>query len=510
MACSALGNPFLKACEVWHDLLGSPATADFMRRSLDAGVVMDTWLSSHCQGSLTPEARRFLLDTVEGLVLHEPTPFPFLFTSGFQKVALHRILLSTVLRNSENKGEISLAEAQTTASEVRAFAAANGGPLQLVLLYAILVSQENYQALAQHRHLTRRDFILGTRHRPWSDSFGGEELEFGLKVGELEIFAAVNDQHIYLNRRGLDSLQRMEALLAASGWKNWQVEQQNISYIEHVDAQLTDTQAPVDYDVSYHRIATAVAAETTRFLDFSGVGPGMQVLEVGCGTGRMTLDLGLADRVLPEGRVVASDPSLWMLRKFHDKLRKWGGRLPQLTLSLARAENLPFGDAAFDTAVGFTFLPYAADPARAVREMTRVTRPGGAVATAVFLKWDARALAAFHPWLQPLLEIIRTHHPSFEFAGLDAGETADLFRAAGLVDVVTAPFSIPWVVDASRLTRFTMEMTAFSKVHDLLPSVEWRFLLKKLEEDAKTFFSTTSREERTFTVDYERVRGMVP
>src|SRR5918997_972832 len=49
------------------------------------------------------------------------------------------------------------------------------------------------------------------------------------------------------------------------------------------------------------------------------------------------------------------------------------------------AEALPFEDAVFDVALSQLVVNFMADPLAGVREMRRVTRPGGTVAAAV---WD--------------------------------------------------------------------------------------------------------------------------
>jgi demethylmenaquinone methyltransferase/2-methoxy-6-polyprenyl-1,4-benzoquinol methylase len=59
-------------------------------------------------------------------------------------------------------------------------------------------------------------------------------------------------------------------------------------------------------------------------------------------------------------------------------------REPRVRLAVARAEELPFPDAAFD-ALTFTYLlRYVADPAATLRELARVVRPGGVVASLEF------------------------------------------------------------------------------------------------------------------------------
>ena len=52
----------------------------------------------------------------------------------------------------------------------------------------------------------------------------------------------------------------------------------------------------------------------------------------------------------------------------------------------ARAEQLPFGDGAFDIAITSNVLEHVPDPERVCRELVRVTKPGG-VAIASFTNW---------------------------------------------------------------------------------------------------------------------------
>ena len=51
----------------------------------------------------------------------------------------------------------------------------------------------------------------------------------------------------------------------------------------------------------------------------------------------------------------------------------------------AAAEELPFGDDAFDAALAQLVVHFMADAVAGLREMARVTRPGGVVAACV---WD--------------------------------------------------------------------------------------------------------------------------
>lgn len=97
---------------------------------------------------------------------------------------------------------------------------------------------------------------------------------------------------------------------------------------------------------------------------------GRRVLEVGAGSAPCSRWLAVQG-----AHPVALDLSGAMLRHAAVLGEATGLSVP---LVLAGAERLPFGDASFDSACSaFGAVPFVADPARVMREVARVLRPGG-------------------------------------------------------------------------------------------------------------------------------------
>src|SRR4029077_6161106 len=102
---------------------------------------------------------------------------------------------------------------------------------------------------------------------------------------------------------------------------------------------------------------------------------GMQVVDVGAGSGVLTAELvhrGGAENV------AAIDPSV----KFVDALPD---RYPGVDVRPGTAEQLPYPDGGFDAALAQLVVHFMADPMAGLREVGRVTKPGGAAAACV---WD--------------------------------------------------------------------------------------------------------------------------
>jgi demethylmenaquinone methyltransferase/2-methoxy-6-polyprenyl-1,4-benzoquinol methylase len=100
--------------------------------------------------------------------------------------------------------------------------------------------------------------------------------------------------------------------------------------------------------------------------------PGEKVLDLGAGTGISTVDLGRSGAF-----AVGADISLGMLGV--------GRRVrPQVPLVAGDALALPFADASFDAVTISFALRNVSDTAAALREMARVTKPGGRLVVCEF------------------------------------------------------------------------------------------------------------------------------
>jgi demethylmenaquinone methyltransferase / 2-methoxy-6-polyprenyl-1,4-benzoquinol methylase len=108
-------------------------------------------------------------------------------------------------------------------------------------------------------------------------------------------------------------------------------------------------------------------------------GPGDTVLDVATGTGAVAIEI--ARRT--EAHVVGLDQSPEMLAHARERIDR-AGLGDRIELFEGRAEDLPFADGSF-AALSFTYLlRYVADPAATMRELARVVRPGGVVASLEF------------------------------------------------------------------------------------------------------------------------------
>ena len=133
------------------------------------------------------------------------------------------------------------------------------------------------------------------------------------------------------------------------------------------------------------------------------LGEGTEVLDVGCGRG-VTLEYFVQEYGV-QGAGVDEDPELVELGR--DRVR-YLGIGDRMQLEAAPVSNLPYRDGIFDVTVGELGMTGRTDPADAVRELVRVTRPGGAVIL-VQLVWTApvdperRRILEAHLGVRPLM-----------------------------------------------------------------------------------------------------------
>ena len=156
------------------------------------------------------------------------------------------------------------------------------------------------------------------------------------------------------------------------------------------------------------------------FADLAGARRGQRVLDVGCGPGALTAELV---RRAGAAAVSAVEPSASFATAVRD-------RLPGVDVRQSAAEQLPFPDGTFDAALAQLVVHFMTDPVRGLREMARVTRPGGTVAACV---WDH---AGDRGPLATFWAAVRATDPvapdESGLAGARDGHLAALFTEAGL------------------------------------------------------------------------------
>jgi len=178
-----------------------------------------------------------------------------------------------------------------------------------------------------------------------------------------------------------------------------------------------------------------------------------RVLDVATGTAGVAIEIARATNA----EITGIDLSEPMLARGRERVHA-AGLDDRVSLQAARAEALPFADGSFD-AVSFTYLlRYVADPTATMRELSRVLRPGGAIASLDFfvppstfwkVAWRAytrtalpslgfvlggRAWWRVGTFLGPNIE---QHYARFSLPAIEAA-----WREAGIAGVSSKPMSL--------------------------------------------------------------------
>ncbi len=225
------------------------------------------------------------------------------------------------------------------------------------------------------------------------------------------------------------------------------------------EAQRTSWSDPdlVDAWRRWRKVFGVTYAEGDRvILEAAKPQPGQKVLDLASGSGDPAF--ALAHAVGPGGHVTATDISPGMVALIGDLAREQG--LTNVTSQYADAEELPFGDAAFDLLTCRFGIMFCPDHLRALAEARRVLKPGS---RAVYLVWGQPTTTVW----QVTIGVIRRHvevpapppgaPTPFRFA--EAGILSAALAEAGFRDVDERRLVIPleWPEPAVRLFHFLVE-----------------------------------------------------
>jgi SAM-dependent methyltransferase len=124
----------------------------------------------------------------------------------------------------------------------------------------------------------------------------------------------------------------------------------------------------------YGAVAEKIATAGETLVDRAGIEPGMDVLDVACGTGNATI---------PAARLAAKVTGLDFAPRLLEVAREKGAdAMVEVDWIQGDAQQLPFDDASFDRVISIFGHMFAPDHRRTAEEMLRVCRPGGRIAVA--------------------------------------------------------------------------------------------------------------------------------
>jgi ubiquinone/menaquinone biosynthesis C-methylase UbiE len=124
----------------------------------------------------------------------------------------------------------------------------------------------------------------------------------------------------------------------------------------------------------YAAVAERISDAGELIVERARIEPGMDVLDVACGTGNATIPAARAG-----ARVTGLDfaPALLEIAR-----ERCADAMVEIDFVEGDAQELPFDDASFDRVVSVFGHMFAPDHRRTADEMKRVLRPGGAIAVA--------------------------------------------------------------------------------------------------------------------------------
>lgn len=245
---------------------------------------------------------------------------------------------------------------------------------------------------------------------------------------------------------------------------------------------------------AYHHVSSPQFDWGTSVLERLALEGGELVLDVGCGTGRLTAKV--LER-LPHGRAIGIDLSSNMLQVARDYLRPRFGA--QIQLVLADAAHLPTrekADAIFSTAT----FHWVRDHPQLFRSLYAARRPGGCVVAqcggganiarlhdrASALMGDPRFAPYFTAWEDP-----------WEFA--DTTTTTQRLEEAGFEEIHTSLVPAPIVQpDAAAFQTFITTVICRPHLAHLPDSALQEAFVRDLTEQAST-------DNPAFELDYWRL-----
>lgn len=193
-----------------------------------------------------------------------------------------------------------------------------------------------------------------------------------------------------------------------------------------------------DGDAYEHYIGRWSRPVGQMFLDWLSPAPALRWADVGCGTGALTETI--LRQANPE-QIVGIEPSVGFL-----DLAKTVVTDERTEFRLGNALSLPLEDDKMDIVVSGLVLNFVPDKPQALKEMLRVVKPGGTIASYVWdYAGDMQLMRYFWNGVSDLFPDDAVKDEGKQFPICKAEPLADLFTSAGLNAVETTALDAPTV-----------------------------------------------------------------
>ena len=269
---------------------------------------------------------------------------------------------------------------------------------------------------------------------------------------------------------------------------------------------VTEWQESAKYWTRHSALIHSMFAPLTRALiEDAGIKAGDSVLDVAGGAGEPSLTI--AEVVGPTGSVMCTDAVEEMVLGAQVEAQRRG--IENVDFRQCVVSSLPFANDSFDVAVSRLGAMFFPDPVDAVREMLRVTKPGGTLAFAVWYKKE------LNPYSYLVTDVMSRYgetappqpdaQDAFRFA--EDGKLAAIMKEAGASDVSEHVFKFqleaPISIDEFWTMRSEISETVREKLKQLTRE-ECDRVAKEIKDKARAFFP---QNRMSFPMQMLIVRG---
>lgn len=478
--------------------MDSAEVVDHVRAFLDCGLMLDPWLGDLAERRIEPGAERLLRHVAAEMTLRFGGTGQAGGAVGVH-AALDTLASTAAVIAHDRVGRIAVTGSMAEEARRRLMAfIGRRGFRALVWVHGAISRFEHLGVMRYYGRTAEREFVAGARRRPWFDAPLDVELTRGLADGDFRVDGPGGARWVEATAQGVRRYEEIHGVLAQAGFLEARLRLALVSELNLIP----------DYDATRRRMLPREVEWRRHLTAFVGIPRGARVVEVGSATGLQIFEGGLLDAVGPGGDITGVCPSVVLT----DQARAKAQRRQAGNVRFVRShfEALPFPDGRFDVAIGVAMLQRT-DPARAVAEMARVTRPGGLVAhgTSCTPGDPPRWLL---DWLAPVLARAGAPGGGRPHARPRPGQVAQWFEAAGLVDVRTAAQFSQSVFDDPDAVALLLLRTD-PVIQQALGGLPWsaaQDLIAELTERAHSILPRLTPEEQRVMIPVESVVGRVP